>query len=158
MRRGAKIELNTLVFKSCTNYLSRKQNLERTRKRAKQKKNKKKWKKVKKSSKLTFGRYGSPKCIKQSIWRKVEIGKRGQERKSKRKMIKNDQKWHHRWCKIDKETRMILTIPVFSDIDFLDRIMQNIQFCYLIWTSCFGRGGFQEARKEGPKSQMCGNP
>ena len=48
--------------------------------------------------------------------------------------------------------------PVFSDIDFLDRIMQNIQFCYLIWTSFFGRSGFQEARKEGPKSKMCGNP
>ena len=37
MRRGAKIELNTLVFKSWTNYLSHKQNLERTRKKAKQK-------------------------------------------------------------------------------------------------------------------------
>ena len=41
MERAAKIELEALAFKSCTNYISQKQNLERMRKKVKQTKNKK---------------------------------------------------------------------------------------------------------------------
>ena len=41
MKRAAKIELEALAFKSCTNYISQKQNLERMRKKVKQTKNKK---------------------------------------------------------------------------------------------------------------------
>ena len=39
MERAAKIELEALVFNSCTNYLGQKQNLERMRKIVKQTKN-----------------------------------------------------------------------------------------------------------------------
>ena len=53
---------------------------------------------------------------------------------------------------------MILAIPVFNDIDFLDRIMQNIHFSRIIWTSFSERGGFQEARKEARRSILCGIP
>ena len=42
MERAAKIELEALAFKSCTNYISQKQNLERMRKKVKQTKNIKK--------------------------------------------------------------------------------------------------------------------
>ena len=41
MERAAKIELEALAFKSCTNYISQKQNLDRMRKKVKQTKNKK---------------------------------------------------------------------------------------------------------------------
>ena len=109
MRRGAQIELNTLVFKSCTNYLSHKQNLERRRKIAKQKKNKKKWK--------NHQNWPSADMAPQSVLNKAsgarsksaKEGRRGNRNEQWSKMIK---KGHGRWCKIDKETCMILTIPV----------------------------------------------
>ena len=41
MTRRAKIELEALVFKSCTFYISQKQNRDRMRKKVKQTKNKK---------------------------------------------------------------------------------------------------------------------
>ena len=53
---------------------------------------------------------------------------------------------------------MILRIPVFNDIDLLDRIMQHIHLCCIIWTSFIDRGGFQEARKEARRSILCGIP
>ena len=66
MERAAKIELEALAFKSCTNYISQKQNLERMRKRVKQTKNKEK---VKNDEKTDVARYGRPNDLKQSILR-----------------------------------------------------------------------------------------
>ena len=57
MERGAKIGLEALALKSCANYISQKQNLERMRKRVKQTKNKKK---ANNYEKMDVARYGRP--------------------------------------------------------------------------------------------------
>ena len=64
MEKGAKIDLDALALKSCTNSLSQKQNLERMRKKVKRTKNEKG---EENGTKMDEARYGRPKALKQSI-------------------------------------------------------------------------------------------
>ena len=71
MKRAAKMELEAIVFKSCTFYISQKQNRDRMRKKVKRTKNKKN---VKNDGKMGVVEDRPPSGRKQSIWRGYETG------------------------------------------------------------------------------------